>query len=70
METGGTVSGYLIERCQGVGCSSFAQIGTTASTNYNDTNVTGSTSYTYRVRAVDTANTAGPYSNLATAATK
>jgi chitodextrinase len=69
-ETGGTVSSYLIERCQGVGCSSFAQIGTTASTNYNDTNVTPSTSYTYRVRAVDTVNTVGPYSNLVTAATK
>jgi hypothetical protein len=69
-ETGGTVSSYLIERCQGAGCGSFAQIGTTASTNYNDTNVTSSTSYTYRVRAVDTVNTTGPYSNTATTNTQ
>src|SRR4029077_9829065 len=26
-ETGGTISAYLIERCQGTGCSSFVQVG-------------------------------------------
>jgi len=66
-EVGGTVSGYLVERCQGTGCTSFAQIGTSATTSYNDTNVTPSTSYTYRVRASDTANTLSAYSNSATA---
>jgi hypothetical protein len=66
-EVGGTVSGYLVERCQGAGCTSFAQIGTSATTTFNDTNVTSSTSYTYRVRASDTANTVSAYSNTATA---
>jgi fibronectin type 3 domain-containing protein len=67
-EVGGTVSGYLVERCQGTGCTSFAQIGTSTTTSYNDTNVTPSTSYSYRVRASDTANTLSAYSNTATAA--
>ena len=31
---------YLVERCQGAGCSSFAQIGTTTSTTFNDTGLT------------------------------
>ena len=26
------VTGYLVERCQGAGCTTFAQIGTTAGT--------------------------------------
>ena len=34
------VTGYLIERCQGAGCTSFAQIGTPAGTTYNDTGLT------------------------------
>src|SRR5882762_8850502 len=68
-ETGGTVSGYLVERCQGAGCTSFAQIGTSATTTFNDTNVTPSTSYSYRVRATDTASNLGPYSSTATAST-
>ena len=35
-ETGGTISSYLVERCQGVGCSSFAQIGSSTNTTYID----------------------------------
>ena len=64
-ETGGTIGMYLIERCQGTGCSSFTQIGTSTNTTYNDTNVSPGTTYTYRVRAVDTFNDVGPYSNTA-----
>jgi len=66
-ETGGTISSYLVERCQGAGCTSFAQVGTSATTTFNDTNVTTSTSYSYRVRASDTANNVSAYSNVATA---
>jgi hypothetical protein len=66
-ETSGTISSYLIERYQGADCSSFSQIGSSTNTTYTDTNLTPSTSYTYRVRAVDTANTTGPYSNTASA---
>jgi hypothetical protein len=65
-ETGGAVSSYLIERCQGAGCSSFTQVGTTTTLTYSDAGLNGSTSYSYRARAKDTAGTTGAYSNIAT----
>ena len=65
-ETGGTINNYLVERCQGAGCTNFAQIGTTAGTTFSDTGLSIA-SYTYRVRASDTAGQLSPYSNLATA---
>jgi hypothetical protein len=68
-ETGGTISQYLVERCQGAACTSFAQIGTSVTTTYNDTGLTASTSYSYRVRAEDTASTLGPYSSVVTVTT-
>jgi len=66
-ETGGTISNYLVERCQGTGCSNFAQVGTTTTTTFNDTGLTASSSYSYRVRAQDAAGTLGPYSTVYTA---
>jgi hypothetical protein len=65
------VTGYRVERCQGDGCSNFAQIATpgAGATTYNDTTVSNTTSYTYRVRAVDGAGNLSPYSNLVTAGT-
>jgi phosphodiesterase/alkaline phosphatase D-like protein len=63
------VTSYLIERCTGVGCTTFAQVGTSAVASYSDTGLTPSTSYTYRVRATDAANNLGPYSTTATAST-
>ena len=65
------VAGYQVERCQGGGCSAFAQIGTVSGTGttYSDTGLSASTSYSYRVRAVDAAGNLGPYSNTATATT-
>jgi len=68
-ETGGSISQYLIERCQGAGCSSFAQVGTSTTTSYSDTGLSASTSYTYRVRATDTLGDLGPYSGTASATT-
>jgi hypothetical protein len=50
------VTGYLIERCAGAGCTTFAQVGTSATTTFNDTGVLPATSYSYRVRAADAAN--------------
>ena len=70
-EVGGTIGQYLIERCAGASCTTFAQVATVASptTNFSDTGLAASTSYSYRVRAVDTANITGPYSNVASAIT-
>src|SRR5262249_34322931 len=63
------VSGYRIERCQGAGCTNFAEIGTSTGTTYQDTGLTPNTTYCYRVRAVDVNGKLGPYSNVATAYT-
>jgi len=68
-ETGGTISQYLVERCTGATCSNFAQVGTSATTTYSDSNLTGSTTFSYRVRATDAANNLGPYSNTANGTT-
>src|SRR5712664_3117740 len=63
------VSGYLVERCQGPGCTIFAQIATPAGNSYSDSGLLASTSYTYRVRATDATGNLSDYSNNATAAT-
>ena len=63
------VTGYLVERCQGASCTTFAQIGTSAVTTYSDTALTASTSYSYRVRATDAASNLSSYSNVASATT-
>jgi fibronectin type 3 domain-containing protein len=65
------VTGYLVQRCSGAGCSNFAQVasvpgGTTA---YNDTSVAPSTSYSYEIVATDAAGNRSPPSNLASATT-
>jgi len=69
--TGSAVTGYLVERCQGVGCTSFVQVGTTpgTSTTYADTGLATGASYSYRVRATDASGTLSPYSNVAQAFT-
>src|SRR6266704_1812025 len=68
-ETGGTISQYLIERCQGSGCSNFAQVATSPTTTFNDTGLLAGTTYSYRVRATDAASNLSPYSNVASATT-
>lgn len=64
------VTGYKVERCQGAGCSNFAQVATPAGNSFNDTGLTASTSYSYRVRATDAAGNLSGYSNTASAATQ
>jgi len=61
------VTGYRVERCQGAGCSTFAQIATPSTNSYSDPGLTAGTSYSYRVRAVDGAGNLSGYSNVATA---
>ncbi|MGH8231203.1 MAG: fibronectin type III domain-containing protein, partial [Steroidobacteraceae bacterium] len=56
------VTNYLVERCQGSGCTGFAQIGTSTTTSYNDTGLSAGTFYLYRVRATDAAGNLSAYS--------
>ncbi len=62
-------AGYKIERCQGIGCSSYAQVATSTSTNYSSPDLAANTAYTYRVRAYDNAGNNSGYSNVASATT-
>ena len=57
-------SGFKVERCTGVGCANFAQIGTVAAnaTRYTDTTVAAKTTYLYRVYAYNDAGNSA-YSN-------
>src|SRR5262249_26764714 len=64
------VTGYRVERCQGAGCSSFAQVGAPSGTTFNNTGLSAGTSYSYRVRAVDAAGNPSGYSNVATTTTQ
>jgi len=63
------VTGYLLERCAGTGCSSFVQVAAPTGTAYNDTGLSASTSYSYRVRATDANSNFSAYSSTATATT-
>jgi fibronectin type 3 domain-containing protein len=64
------VANYLIERCQGSGCTSFAQIGTTTTASFSNTGLAASTTYLYRVRATDAAGNLSGYSNIASGTTQ
>ncbi|HEV8166385.1 MAG TPA: fibronectin type III domain-containing protein, partial [Actinomycetota bacterium] len=64
------VQSYLVERCQGAGCSNFAQIGTSSAASFGDTGLLASTSYSYRVRARDAAGNNSGYSNAVSATTQ
>ena len=63
------VTGYLIERCQGAGCTNFARVLTVTGTTYSDSGLISNMSYTYQVKATDAAGNFSPYSNTATATT-
>ena len=63
------VTGYLLDRCTGAGCSSFAQIAAPTTTSYNNAGLTASTSYSYRVRATDANTNVSGYSATASATT-
>lgn len=63
------VTGYRIERSQGVGSTSFAQIGTSVALAFSITDLTASTVYNFRVRAEDAAGNLSAYSGVVTATT-
>jgi hypothetical protein len=62
--TGGIIGNYYIERCTGLGCSSFSQIASVSSSTltYTDTTISSGTVYNYRVRAQNTVGTYSDYS--------
>ncbi|MBI3603924.1 MAG: fibronectin type III domain-containing protein [Nitrospirae bacterium] len=62
------VTGYRLERCLTASCT-YAQIATPTTTSYTDSGLTASTSYTYRVRAVDAAGNLSAYSGTGTTLT-
>jgi len=69
-DTSDNEDGFKIERCQGAGCTTFAQIaqvGPNAS-SYSDSGLAAGTTYGYRVRAFNSAGDSG-YSSPASAAT-
>lgn len=63
-------TGFRIERCEGAGCVTFAEVGTAAAGvgTWVDSGLVLATEYSYRVRAYKTATCAwqGPYSPVAT----
>ncbi len=63
------VTGYRVYRCTGSTCTPSTQIATSTTTSYSDTGRTASTTYRYRVRAVDAANNLSANSGIATATT-
>jgi hypothetical protein len=71
VDSGTNEQGFKIERCTGAGCSNFAQIATVGAnvTGYSNTGLTGSTSYSYRVRAYNGTGDSN-YSNTASAVTQ
>lgn len=64
-------TGFKIERCAGVDCTSFSQIATAGAnvTSYANTGLAASTSYSYRVRAYNSGGDSD-FSNTATAMTQ
>jgi hypothetical protein len=70
-DNSGDETGFKIERCSGAGCANFAQVATVGAgvASYSDIGLTAATSYTYRVRATNSAGDSS-YSNTASATTQ
>jgi phosphodiesterase/alkaline phosphatase D-like protein len=67
-------TGFVVERCTGVGCTNFAQTALpgprngTGNVNYTDTTVTAGNTYSYQVWAVNAIGRSAAPTNLAAAA--
>ncbi len=70
MISGNVQTAVEIERCTGSGCTNFARVASVAgtATRYTDRSLAQRTTYTYRVRAVNSSG-ASDYSNTASATT-
>src|SRR6185369_1719423 len=63
------VASYQILRCTGSTCTTFAQVGTSTVPSFSNTGLAASTTYRYRVRAVDGAGNVSGNSNTVNATT-
>ena len=61
------IANYVVQRCQGTGCSNFVTVASPLGTSFADSGLTTGVSYSYRVQAVDTAGATSPFSAIATA---
>ena len=63
-------TGFRIERCQGAGCTTFAEVAQVATnvSTYSDAGLAAATTYSYRVRAANGAGNSS-YTNTAAATT-
>jgi hypothetical protein len=57
------VTNYQVERATGATSTTFAQVGTSTTTSFNDSGLAASTTYRYRVRATNSAGNS-PYSAI------
>ena len=64
------VTDYQVERCTGLSCTTFTQVGTAQNSPYIDASLTASTGYSYHVRAVDAAGNTSGWSNVVGATTQ
>lgn len=66
------VTGYIVQRCSGSGCSNFAQVAniTGNTPSYSDSGLTPGTAYSYQVQATDAAGNLSTFSIIATATTQ
>jgi hypothetical protein len=64
--TGDVIASYYIERCTGLGCSNFTQIGSVSGSTltYTDTTISLGTVYNYRVRAQGSSGIYSDYSTV------
>jgi chitodextrinase len=64
------VTSYQVLRAPGASGGTFAQVGTSATTSFNNTGLAAATTYRFQVRAVDAAGNVSAVSNTVTAATQ
>ena len=64
------VTGYQVERCTGLSCTTFANVGNPTASPFVDSGLTASTGYSYHVRALDAAGNMSGWSNVVGATTQ
>jgi hypothetical protein len=64
------VTSYKVFRCTGAGCTPTATVATPATNSYQNTGLSSSTTYTYRVQALDAASNPSGNSTSASATTQ